>query len=62
MRNDGIMSLHEGQLHVHDVARLAEEAGIEIEEVDQRAAARKLDWVARHGARVEPSSLLTRAA
>lgn len=62
MRNDGIMSLQEGQLHVHDVAGLAEEAGIEIEEADQRAVARRFGWASRHGARIEPSSLLTRAA
>ena len=62
MRNDGIMDLHDGQLHVNDVARLAEEAGIEIEEPNKRMIAHRRDWAARRGTRAEPSSLLTRAA
>jgi CRP/FNR family transcriptional regulator len=62
MRNDGIMSLHEGQLHVHDVGRLAEEAGIETEEPNKRMIAHGRDWAARHSAKVGSSSFLTRAA
>ena len=62
MRSDGIMSLHDGQLHVHDVARLAEEAGVETEEPSARTVAHGLDWAARCGARVGSSSLMTRAA
>lgn len=62
MRTDGIMSLHEGQLHILDIAALAEAAGIEIEEPGEPAATRGSGWAAGRGARALGPSHLAHVA
>lgn len=63
MRNDGLMSLADGQLHIHNLGRLGEEAGIDVaEEASVGATARRLEWTARRTHKAESRAQLTCAA